>query len=112
METCQKHKFNGIVLEIWSQLAARVEDKYLIDFVTEIGMSYRDNPVRFLYYNINIFLAKTLRNHNMETVLVIPPFRKEMYDLFSKQHYDALYPVISWFSLMTYDFSSIQRPGK
>lgn len=48
----------------------------------------------------------------METVLVIPPFRKEMYDLFSKQHFDALYPVISWFSLMTYDFSSIQRPGK
>lgn len=48
----------------------------------------------------------------METVLVIPPVRKEMYDLFAKQHFDALYPVISWFSLMTYDFSSIQRPGK
>ncbi|XP_037033847.1 chitinase domain-containing protein 1 [Bradysia coprophila] len=91
VKTCQKHRFNGIVLEIWSQLAARVEDKHLIDFVTEI--------------------AKTLRSHNMETVLVIPPFRKEMYDLFSKQHFDTLYPVISWFSLMTYDFSSIQRPG-
>ncbi|KAJ6646508.1 Chitinase domain-containing protein 1 [Pseudolycoriella hygida] len=91
LKTCQKHGFNGIVLEIWSQLAVRVEDKHLIDFVTQI--------------------AKTLRSHSMETVLVIPPFRKEMYDLFSKQHFDALYPVISWFSLMTYDFSSIQRPG-
>lgn len=105
------HKFNGIVLEIWSQLAARVEDKHLIDFVTEIGMlRYMDVDDPFV--NFKIFLAKTLRSHNMETVLVIPPFRKEMYDLFSRQHFDALYPVITWFSLMTYDFSSIQRPGK
>lgn len=37
LKTCQKHKFNGIVLEIWSQLAVRVEDEYLVGFVTEIG---------------------------------------------------------------------------
>lgn len=48
----------------------------------------------------------------METILVVPALRKEMYDLFSKQHFDALYPVISAFSLMTYDFSNLQRPGK
>lgn len=37
LETCKRYLFDGIVLEIWSQLAARVDDKNLIDFVTEIG---------------------------------------------------------------------------
>lgn len=38
-ETCQRYSFNGIVLEIWSQLAARVDDHHLIDLVKSIGMS-------------------------------------------------------------------------
>lgn len=37
LETCQKYLFDGIVLEVWSQLAARVADQHLIDFVREIG---------------------------------------------------------------------------
>lgn len=37
LETCKRYLFDGIVLEIWSQLAARVDDKNLIDFVVEIG---------------------------------------------------------------------------
>lgn len=57
-------------------------------------------------------LARKLRENNMETILVIPALRQEMYDLFSRHHFDALYPVISSFSLMTYDFSNLQRPGE
>lgn len=37
LETCKQYLFDGIVLEIWSQLAARVDDKNLIDFVSDIG---------------------------------------------------------------------------
>ena len=47
----------------------------------------------------------------MDTILVIPPVRKEMYDLFSRKHFEELYPYVTAFSLMTYDYSSIQRPG-
>lgn len=45
-------------------------------------------------------------------ILVVPPIRKEMYDLFSRQHFEQLVNVVTGFSLMTYDFSNIQRPGK
>lgn len=38
-ETCQRYSFNGIVLEIWTQLAARVDDHHLIDLVKSIGKS-------------------------------------------------------------------------
>lgn len=47
----------------------------------------------------------------MDTVLVVPALRKDMYDLFTWKHFEELFPDITAFSLMTYDFSSIQRPG-
>lgn len=37
VDTCKKFHFDGIVLELWSQLAARVSDQNLMDFVTLIG---------------------------------------------------------------------------
>lgn len=47
----------------------------------------------------------------MDIIVVVPPVRKEMYDLFSRQHFEDLLPHITAFSLMTYDFSNLQRPG-
>jgi len=47
----------------------------------------------------------------LDIVLVVPPARKETVDLFSAKHFELLYPFITAFSLMTYDYSSIQRPG-
>lgn len=58
-----------------------------------------------------MIIAETLKSSNLEMILVVPPYRKETVDLFSRSHFDKLYPVVSGFSLMTYDFSSIQRPG-
>lgn len=58
-----------------------------------------------------VCLATALRNANRDLILVVPPVRKEMYDLFSRQHFEELYPVVTAFSLMTYDFSNLQRPG-
>ncbi|EAA12357.2 AGAP008124-PA, partial [Anopheles gambiae str. PEST] len=91
LATARKHRFDGLVLEVWSQLAARVEDSYLIGLVEEI--------------------CNTLTAASYDCILVIPPARKETYDLFSRKHFEALEPSVTAFSLMTYDFSSVQRPG-
>lgn len=57
-----------------------------------------------------IFTAKVLQVNGLDTVLVVPPLRDQM-DFFSKKHFDALYPLITAFSLVTYDYSNIERPG-
>lgn len=91
VDTVRRYKFDGIVLEVWSQLAARVEDEFLVGLVKEI--------------------CETLTSGGFECILVIPPARKETYDLFSRRHFETLVPVVSGFSLMTYDYSTVQRPG-
>lgn len=90
VETCKKFKFDGIVLEVWSQLSQRVDDHHLLNLVKSI--------------------AKSMKIENLDFILVIPPSSRGP-DLFNAKHYDALYEDISFFSLMTYDFSSYQRPG-
>lgn len=89
IDTCRKYKFDGIVLEVWSQLSQRVDDMHLVNLVRSI--------------------AKALKLVNLEFILVVPPSRAP--DLFNSQHFDQLWEDVSYFSLMTYDFSTYQRPG-
>uniref|UniRef100_A0A1Q3F9M5 Chitinase domain-containing protein 1 n=1 Tax=Culex tarsalis TaxID=7177 RepID=A0A1Q3F9M5_CULTA len=91
VDTVRRYRFDGIVLEVWSQLAARVDDEFLVGLMKEI--------------------CQTLTEGGFECILVIPPARKETYDLFSRRHFESLVPVVSAFSLMTYDYSTVQRPG-
>lgn len=42
---------------------------------------------------------------------MIPPNRDHMHDLFSEENFKELYSTVTAFSLMTYDFSTIERPG-
>lgn len=37
VQLCKKHKFDGIVLEAWFQLAGRVQDKHLLRLVEHLG---------------------------------------------------------------------------
>lgn len=90
VETCRKFKFDGIVLEVWSQLSHRVDDEHLVNLVKSI--------------------AKSLRHAKLEFILVIPPSHRGP-DLFNAQHFELLWEDVSYFSLMTYDYSSYQRPG-
>lgn len=90
IHACNKYKFDGIVLEVYFQLAGRVQDKHLLRLVEH--------------------LAKVLQMNGLDTVLVVPPLRNEV-GLFGKKHFDILYPLISAFSLVTYDYSTIERPG-
>lgn len=56
-----------------------------------------------------LFLAVAMKTYGFETILVVPPKRKEAD--FDSSHYEQLYKYVAGFSLMTYDFSSLQRPG-
>lgn len=91
VKTCQEHNFEGIVLEVWSTLAARVDDDIL--------------------YKLVIDMADHLKSQNLELVLVVPPYREDMHELFTQKNFEKLYPHVTGFSLMTYDFSTLQRPG-
>lgn len=41
VDTCTRYAFDGFVLEIWSQLAARVDDHHLLRLVRSIGKTPR-----------------------------------------------------------------------
>lgn len=90
VQACTKYKFDGIVLEVYFQLAGRVQDKHLLRLVEH--------------------LAKVLQMNRLDTVLVVPPLRNQV-GLFAQQHFDVLYPLVTAFSLVTYDYSTIERPG-
>lgn len=37
VQVCKKHGFDGIVLEVWFQLAGRVQEKHLLRLVEHLG---------------------------------------------------------------------------
>ncbi|XP_063952973.1 chitinase domain-containing protein 1-like [Lytechinus pictus] len=87
----QKQKFDGVVLEVWSQVRSMNKDD-LLHMVVDI--------------------ADAVHNAGMTFYLVIPPpSLGEQQSLFTKDNFDMLAPVVDGFSLMTYDFSNVQRPG-
>ncbi|XP_053383111.1 chitinase domain-containing protein 1-like [Mercenaria mercenaria] len=86
------YKFDGVVVEIWSQL----------------GGSAKTELVHFL-----IHMAENFHNNNKELILVIPPpvYDRNSPGMFGKEEFDQLAPKVDKFSLMTYDFSNPSRPG-
>ncbi|XP_034475362.1 chitinase domain-containing protein 1 [Drosophila innubila] len=91
IKSCKEHGFDGLILEVWSQLAGRIDEQIL--------------------YTLVLQMAKELQKEQLRLVLVIPPQRKDMPNLFGEKHMDKLYKHVYAFSLMTYDYSSVQRPG-
>lgn len=46
--TCKQYRFEGIVLEVWSQLGGRVEDSHILQLVTDIGkLNHLHSPFLF-----------------------------------------------------------------
>ncbi|XP_037806542.1 chitinase domain-containing protein 1 [Lucilia sericata] len=90
-KTCVQHKFEGIVLEYWLQLGGRVANKFL--------------------QKLAISISKALAKDNLKLILVIPPYRPQLVNMFNDYHMDKLYQHVYAFSLMTYDYSTVQRPG-
>lgn len=56
------------------------------------------------------FVASVLQKNKLDAILVVPPKQDEV-ALFIQEDYDYLYDVITAFSLMTYDYSNVHRPG-
>lgn len=88
---CKNSKFNGVVLEVWTQIGGSLRSDILIDFIK--------------------LVAKTLRADGLELILVIPPVRGIKQEMFTAEHFNELSEAVTAFSLMTYDFSNPQRPG-
>ncbi|XP_077518019.1 chitinase domain-containing protein 1 [Amblyomma americanum] len=92
IEVARKSGFDGYVLELWSQFGAQ-----LATDMTKLVQH----------------LAKDLHTENLDLILVIPPavYQGDVPGMFSKKDFDNLATHVTAFSLMTYDFSSPQRPG-
>lgn len=86
-----QHNFQGIVLEYWLQLGGRVANKFL--------------------QKLAITISKALAEEGLKLILVIPPYRPQLVNMFNDQHMDKLYKHVYAFSIMTYDYSTVQRPG-
>uniref|UniRef100_A0A2P2I3M3 Chitinase domain-containing protein 1 n=1 Tax=Hirondellea gigas TaxID=1518452 RepID=A0A2P2I3M3_9CRUS len=89
----QSEQFDGLVLEVWSQLPTR---SLLGSMPSVIA------PV-----------ADTLRAAGYIVILVIPPavYQGKTEGFFLAEQFQALSPHVDFFSLMSYDYSSLQNPG-
>ena len=87
-----KHSFDGIVLELWSQLGGQAKPQ-LTDVIQRI--------------------AKKIRSKGKIFILVIPPpiYAGNAPGMFNEDDFDNLVQYVDFFSLMTYDYSSPAKPG-
>ncbi|EZA47618.1 hypothetical protein DMN91_012217 [Ooceraea biroi] len=92
LNTAETFHFDGYVLEIWNQF---VYDGANLPTVTSIVKT----------------IAQRLGKHNLDVILAIPPSRGAQVELFTRQQFNDLAPYVRAFSLMTYDYSNIQKPG-
>ncbi|XP_015592766.1 chitinase domain-containing protein 1 [Cephus cinctus] len=92
IDTAKNFRFDGYVLEIWNQFIFTGVDARVVIFIIKS-------------------IAKKLNNHNLSVILAVPPIRGMKVELFHRAHFDELAQDVESFSLMTYDYSSVQRPG-
>ena len=87
-----QHDFDGLVLEVWSQLGGQARPQ-LRKVITEISAA--------------------LKKAGKLSVLVIPPpmYHHNAKGMIDADDIDRLADDVDYFSLMTYDYSSPQRPG-
>ena len=87
-----QYSFDGIVLELWSQLGGQAKPQ-ITSVIETIGKKIRKTKKLF--------------------ILVIPPpiYADNVSGMFSKSDFDNLVDSVDYFSLMTYDYSSPAKPG-
>lgn len=89
-EICIHSKFDGVVLEVWSQIGGSIRSDILIDFIK--------------------LVSEILTKSFLEIILVVPPVRDDG-GIFNAKQFNELVDNVAYFSLMTYDYSNPQRPG-
>lgn len=92
VELAKANDFDGYVIEIWSLLGGQMK--------AELTLLIR-------------ILAATLKKGDLSLVLVIPPpsYSGGHPGMFVRQDFENLVDHVSAFSIMSYDYSSPQRPG-
>ncbi|XP_072721756.1 chitinase domain-containing protein 1 isoform X2 [Ciconia boyciana] len=89
----KNENFDGFVVEVWSQLG---------------------NQKQMDLIHLLIHLSEALHEAQLKVILVIPPAvaaGTNQPGMFTKKEFDQLASAIDSFSLMTYDYSTPQRPG-
>lgn len=66
---------------------------------------------KFMKNNL-IVSGLAMNEDDLKLILVYPPFRGFPTDEFFIQAFNDIYPYVEAVSVMTYDFSSPQKPGK
>jgi len=92
LETAKEHKFDGLTLEIWSQLGGNARPQ-VSAVIADISTAFHAA--------------------GLLTVLVIPPpfYHGDSPGMFGAADFSGLVSSVDYFSLMTYDYSSPARPG-
>lgn len=88
-KACKQWKFDGVVLEMLSQIG-KYADKS-VKFIQQFGLEMTEN--------------------GLSLILVYPPYRGFPTDEFYIQAFNDIYPYVEAVSVMTYDFSNPQKPG-
>ncbi|XP_043673684.1 chitinase domain-containing protein 1 [Vespula pensylvanica] len=91
-DTAKSYRFDGYVLEIWNQF-----------IFTGINVQIILSVVKTI--------SQKLKNNHLDIILAVPPSRGTKAQLFSRDQFNELAPHVKAFSLMTYDYSSLERPG-
>ncbi|PSN40598.1 Chitinase domain-containing protein 1 [Blattella germanica] len=91
VNSAKKYKFDGYVIELWNQAIGRVNNNQIIQTVKHIAAKFK--------------ISK------LSLILVIPPIREHEPEAFDVDDFEQLEEDVTAFSLMTYDFSGLQRPG-
>ncbi|XP_029438344.1 chitinase domain-containing protein 1 [Rhinatrema bivittatum] len=93
VQTAKNEKFDGFVVEVWSQLGGKKRQE-LVHMLTHV--------------------AEALHKVMLKFILVIPQLPSpgtNQLGMFGQKEFDQLAAVVDSFSLMTYDYSTPQRPG-
>ncbi|XP_077990422.1 chitinase domain-containing protein 1-like [Glandiceps talaboti] len=92
VEFYKKENFDGAVLEILSQMPGQKKED-AIHLIADLADAFHQEDMIFI-------------------LVISPPVtQSNTPGMFVKEDFDILSPVVDAFSLMTYDFSSPQRPG-
>lgn len=88
-KACKQWKFDGVVLEMLSQIGKYVDKS--VKFIQQFGLEMSEG--------------------DLSLILVYPPFRGYPTDEFFIQAFNDIHPYVDAVSVMTYDFSNPQKPG-
>ena len=91
-ELALEHSFDGFTIEIWSSFATQQK--------VELA-------------EILIKISAHFKKHKLQLILVVPPplHHGNQVGIFVREDLERLAPYVTFFSVMTYDYSSMYRPG-